>query len=422
MVCKLSSNQTSSWWEIFAVAAVAYGLRVFLIAAVILYLMHPDIVLEVLLIAFGLTLMSTMIRATNMMRSLKRQQHLAGDIFVTLTERGMMTEIPARGSKTYIPWHSVEKVSVAGGMMHVALKSGMPLLLPVAGVKPVRLVEMQKFCREHAGKDVPAGMQIAPPEEYCSESPRTRMSTPVSRQEDADVLMLRLYPKAPWVCLLLAPVMLAAGLTLVWCYLVLDEWWMIAVAVFSFCYVFRCLYAFWHPGYRLKKWIQREETVEVHLQRGHVLVNNPGKLWTLVSQSQVEGALETDHSHIYLLRSGGLFSIGKELPPPATLPVPVKVSKRGRVLALAGSLLMVPLLLVAVAAWVMQESGQEDEADAELVLYVQELTPVVGFPGEMIHVQEFEEEEGGLCWLMMEWENGTCVFLALPDETEPQGD
>ncbi len=422
MVCKLSSNQASSWWKIFAVVAVAYGLRVFLIAAVILYLMHPDIVLEVLLIAFGLTLMSTMIRATNMVRTLKRQQHLAGDIFVTLTERGMMTEIPARESKTYIPWHSVEKVSVVGGMMHVALKSGMPLLLPVAGVKPVRLVEMQKFCREHAGKDVPVGMQIAPPEEYCSESPRTRMSTPVSRQEDADVLMRRLYPKAPWVCLLLAPVMLAAGLTLVWCYLVLDEWWMIAVAVFSFYYVFRCLYAFWHPGYRLKKWIQREEIVEVHLQRGHVLVNNPGKLWTLVSQSQVEGALETAHSHIYLLRSGGLLSIGKELPPPATLPVPVKVSKRGRVLALVGSLLMVPLMLFAVAAWVMQESGQEDEADAELVLYVQELTPVVGFPGEMIHVQEFEEEEGGPCWLMMEWENGTCVFLALPDETEPQGD
>lgn len=420
MVYKLSSNQTSSWWQIFAVVAVAYGLRVFLIAAVILYLMHPDIVLEVLLIAFGLTLISTMIRAASMMRALKRQQQLAGDIFVTLTERGMMTETPARESRTYIPWHSVEKVSVAGGMMHVALKSGMPLLLPVAGVKPERLVEMQKFCREHAGKEVPAGMQIAPPEEYCSESPRTRMSTPVSRQEDADVLMRRLYPKATWVCLLLAPVTLAAGLILVWCYLMLDEWWMIVVAVFSCYFAFRGLYAFWHPGYRLKKWIQREESVEVHLRRGHALVNSPGNLWTLISQSQVEGALETAHSYIYLMRSGGLLSIGKDMPPPATLPAPVRVSQRGRVMAVIASLLSVPVILFGVFAWAVQ-TGYDDEAvDTEHILYVEDLTPVTGFPGEMLEAEEYEDEEENVCWLRMEWEDGTCVFMVLPDATAPQ--
>ncbi len=420
MVYKLSSNQTYSWWKIFGVVAVAYGLRVFLIVAAILYLMHPDIVAEVLLIAFGLTLISTMVRATNMMRSLKRSQQLSGDIFVTLTERGMLMETPAREDKMYIPWHSIEKVSVVAGMIHLPLKSGMPLLLPVTGVKPERLVEMQKFCQEHVGKEVPVEKQIGMPEEYISESPRKRMSTPVTRQEESDVVMQRLYPKALWVCLLLAPVMLAAGLILVWCYLTVDEWWMIAVAVFSCYYAFRCLYAFWHPGYRLKKWIQREEFVEVHLQRSHVLVNNPGKLWTLVSEKQVESALETDHSYIYQLRSAGLFSIGKEMPPPASLPVPEKVSKRGRVLALVGSLLLVPLILGAVAVWVFRESyrdNQDYEADEELVLYVGELTPVVGYPGEIIHVQEFEEEEGGLRWLMMEWADGTLVII---DQPEPQ--
>ena len=419
MVYKLSSNQTSSWWQIFAVVAVAYGLRVFLIAAVILYLLHPDIVVELLLNAFVLTLILTMIRAAHMLRSLKRQQQQAGDIFVTLTERGMMLETPACESKSYIPWQSVEKASVVGGMMHVALKSGMPLLLTVAGLEPERRVEMLKFCKEYAGREVPSEMLIPMPEEYRSESPLRRLSTPVSRQEDADVLMKRLHPRALWVCLLLAPVMLAAGLILVGCYLTLDEWWMAAVAVFAFYYAFRCLHAYWHPGCKLKKWIQREETVEVHLQRGHVLVNNPGKLWTLVSQSQVEGALETAHSYIYLMRSGGLFSIGKELPPPAILPVPVKKSKRGRVLALVGSLLMVPLLLGGVFMWVFQEVGH-DEVDTEHILYVEELTPVTGFPGEMLEAEEYEDEEENVCWLRMVWEDGTYVFLTLPDATAPQ--
>ena len=416
MVYKLSSNQTYSWWKIFSLVAVAYGLRVFLIAAVILYLLHPDIVVELLLNAFVLTLILTMIRAAHMLRSLKRQQQQAGDIFVTLTERGMMLETPACESKSYIPWQSVEKASVVGGMMHVALKSGMPLLLTVAGLEPERRVEMLKFCKEYAGREVPPEMLIPMPEEYRSESPLRRLSTPVSRQEDADVLMKRLHPRALWVCLLLAPVMLAAGLILVGCYLTLDEWWMAAVAVFAFYYAFRCLHAYWHPGCKLKKWIQREETVEVHLQRGHVLVNNPGKLWTLVSQSQVEGALETAHSYIYLMRSGGLFSIGKELPPPAILPVPVKKSKRGRVLALVGSLLMVPLLLVAVAAWVFHESYQDD---VEYIIYVEELTPVVGFPGEIVDAQEFYDEESREHWFHMEWEDGTSLFVALPG---PQGD
>ncbi|MBR5889858.1 MAG: hypothetical protein IKY92_07435, partial [Akkermansia sp.] len=65
MVYKLSSNQTYSWWKIFSLVAVAYGLRVFLIAAVILYLLHPDIVVELLLNAFVLTLILTMIRAAH---------------------------------------------------------------------------------------------------------------------------------------------------------------------------------------------------------------------------------------------------------------------------------------------------------------------------------------------------------------------
>lgn len=422
MVYKLSSNQTCSWWKIFGVVAVAYGLPVFLIVAVILYLMHPDIVVEVLLIAFGLTLISTMIRATNMMRAQKRSLQLWGDIFVTLTERGMLMETPVRESKTYIPWHSTEKVSVVAGMMLLTLKSGMPLLLPVTGVKPERLVEMQKFCQEHVGREVPVEKQIALPEEYSSDSPRKRMTTPVTRQEDADVLMQRLYPKVPWVCLLLAPVMLAAGLILVWRYLMVDEWWMLAVAVISFYYAFRSLHAFWHPGCRMKKWIQREEACEVHFQRGHVLVNSPGNMWTLLSEKQVEGALETDHSYIYQLRSGGLLSIGKEMPPPASLPVPEKVSKRGRVLALVGSLLLVPLILGAVAAWCCQEGCQdEDDPGSEFAAYVEELTPVHGAAGRLRYAMI--EEDSGARWLTAVWDDfGVLLYLGETEQSQSGSD
>ena len=421
MVYKLSSNQTYSWWKIFSIVAVAYGLRVFLIAAVILYLLHPDIVVELLLNAFVLTLILTMIRAAHMLRSLKRQQQQAGDIFVTLTERGMMLETPACECKSYIPWQSVEKASVVGGMMHVALKSGMPLLLTVAGLEPERRVEMLKFCKEYAGREVPPEMLIPMPEEYRSESPLRRLSTPVSRQEDADVLMKRLHPRALWVCLLLAPVMLAAGLILVGCYLTLDEWWMAAVAVFAFYYAFRCLHAYWHPGCKLKKWIQREEVIEMHFRRDHVLVVHQEGGWTSVSENQVEDALETRHSYMYLTRYGGLFSIPKEIPPLPSLPAPRKLSMRKRTVAMIVSLLTVPLLLCGVFMWGFQE-GVYDEVDTEHILYVEELTPVTGFPGEMLEAEEYEDEEENVCWLRMVWEDGTYVFLTLPDATVPQGD
>ena len=85
-------------------------------------------------------------------------------------------------------------------------------------------------------------------------------------------------------------------------------------------------------------------------------------------------------------------------------------------LALVGSLLMVPLLLVAVAAWVFHESYQDD---VEYIIYVEELTPVVGFPGEIVDAQEFYDEESREHWFHMEWEDGTSLFVALPG---PQGD
>ena len=424
MVYKLNSDRTYSKVKIFALLAATIGLRIFVLAAALLYFMGYFSTEIVLGYALGLALFGVVLCAAITLRALNRQKKLVGDIFVTLTERGMMLETPATENKSYITWQRVEKAVVVGGMMHVSLKKGLPLLLPVCGLKKERVEEMLRFCKENAGREIPADKQIPLPEEWRSESPISFLSTRAMRQVDADVLMGRMHPYVSWVALLCAPLLFSCGLIFV-AVCLWDEWrmelWEPVFACVAFFYVFRFLYVFRHPGYKLKKWIQREEVIEMHFRRDHVLVVHQEGGWTSVSENQVEDALETRHSYMYLTRYGGLFSIPKEIPPLPSLPAPRKLSMRKRTVAMIVSLLTVPLLLCGVFMWGFQKGGY-DEVDTEHILYVEELTPVIGFPGEMLEAEEYEDEEENVSWLRMVWEDGTYVFLTLPDATAPQGD
>ena len=145
-----------------------------------------------------------------------------------------------------------------------------------------------------------------------------------------------------------------------------------------------------------------------------------GLAWSVVPRKDVASAVKGRHSYIYTIRDGGVFALGKDVEPPAMLPQPAAPRRRWiRLLIFA---VVLPLVCWCVqGALILHFLGGDEEVfdpGDELAAYVESLTPVHGYLGEMTYCSVYHLEEEKMVVVIAGWEDETTVEIIMKQPEE----
>ena len=342
------------------------------------------------------------------------------DVFVTLTEAGIMYEAPALERCVYVAWQEVRKAQLSGAVLVVQLNSGITWFLPVESQPVAKRLEMCRYIQEHAGREVPEEKQVQPPACLRNETPYSGRSTLEQRREVADYVIMQQQGMVQWILLALIFFMMSVCPGLVLLSVLRGDWGFLVIGV---CGVIVALHASWgylHPGIRLWKWVRPNETQEVHISQESVMIVSCGKVWSVAPRKDVESAVKGRYANIYIIRDGGVFALGKEVEAPAMLPQPAAPRRRWiRLLIFA---LVLPLVCWCVqGALILHFLGGDEEAfdpGDELAAYVESLTPVRGYLGDLTYCSVYHLEEEQMSVLIAGWEDETAVEIIMKQPEE----
>ncbi len=400
MVYKLTAPQSRSKWSLFFWILFRYSVWIFLVLGVLGELLFEESRLLMLSVSFGVSLVSGVWIYYLYTRNWRRREML-GDLFVTLTDGGVLQESPTLGVRSYTAWQKVRTVQLRGSLLVVQMVTEMVWFFPLDSLSQAKREEMCRFCQERAGKAVPESQQVRPPAEYIVAAPLPTGNSLEQRKEAADYLVRQHQGRTSWLRLLVMSAEMLAILMMGAHYQVTEDWIDLVPAVILLGCFFTSLENYLHPGKRMKKWIESTEVATVHVSATHVLLVSPGAAWALAPKSKVTRAEETRYSHVYLFERGGLFALDKETPPPDSLPLPQRACRWPRYVML---LFVAVLLPLAVSFLIPRkaETEPEEKYSAELMHFIEDMTPVHGYPGRLEWCLAWEEE--GLCSFLIEWE------------------
>lgn len=357
-----------------------------------------------------------------------RRARPRGDMFVTLTEAGIMVELPFIGEKQYQPWQRISSVRRVKNVLILQRVHGLADLLPLDNLSPARAEEMENYCREHIGKTVPPEAQIRPSGEYLSATPYKRKDSTAIRREVADALMRHVSPLSSYLVIIAVPIFIAASIQMLSIGIQDGMIRDLGLAVFTIACLFLSLRYYLHPGARMKKWIQSPEAceLETHVTRGHVLLCI-GSYWALVPSARVDRCMKMRHSYVYEVSQAGVFAISRDEQPPGALPQPQPVRSLRRMLLHCIVLLVLPALLLGALHLIPEselEEGQRMYREAAsrgeaLAAYAEALTPVRGYPGGIEQCLYYALGDGWGC-LYIYWDDESSCQLMLepPDDRE----
>lgn len=404
-----------SKWGVFKWALLTRGLLISVLLFVIWY--SIGLTLTYCLIgSVGAALLCGVLVYGMLVRQFRRVEGVR-DLFVTLTDAGVMLERPLDRMKTYMPWHRVEQVRRYGTAMFLHLRNGLVMVFPLEKLSPERAGEMLRYCQEQARKQIPPEQQIAPPEDCLSTSPYHSPDTESARREVADLMMRKKLPWQGWMTLLSMPFLLSGAVILLWVYF--DTWSKscLVAGIVAIAFLFLALSMYRHPGQRLSKWIKSTESAQVHIAANQILVMDSGLAWSVLPVSDVVSAVELSESYAYVCKTGGVFSIFRGEQAPAQLPLPQPERRTRRMTALFLSMVLVPAVALGVAvAWLSHDADSDFQEPKKrgtvLSGYVESLTPVHGYPGEIQFCLVSPDEEHHYISYILMWEDETyCHFI-----------
>ena len=419
MVYKLSPPDSRNKWSLLVWMLVRTGAVVLLVSVLVLRC-WLELSWPVVAVLSAVAVTSAVLLCYWQASGAWRQ--MQGDTFVTITEAGIMREIPHLNQKVYTAWQEVRRVKLVGAFLLVQMKDDLVWLLPLNNMSPMQRADMCRGCQKYVGSVVPPEKQVQPPACLQSETPRVQQSSVAARAEAADYLILRQQSVLHWLCLILMSMMLTATSVLVVESVLLDDWTCISPGVVCVVVFFMSLQSYLHPGRKMQRWIHSGKTSEVHVTPEYVMVVSPGTSWAVVPKDSVSEAVDARYSYLYGVRGGGIFAVGKEAGPLTSLVQPQRPRRRwGRVLFI---LVLVPVVTwAALAYWAFsgREVNDDDYPGSELAAYVEKMTPVHGFPGRLsycsVYLLETEHKDKEV--LIAGWENGISVEMIsdLPDES-----
>lgn len=417
MVYKLSSPKAKSKWSLFAWLLIWTVPLSLLVNALVLWygmeLSWPEVA-----VAFLATVVVAALLMYGVWSRSWRQN--PWDTFVTVTEAGLLREVPHLEQKLYVAWQEVRRVKLCGAMMVVQMKDDIALIMSLDGLSAARRAELFHYCREHVGKVVPAEKQIQPPAWSKSETPRVGRASVKVREEAADYLVSQQQSFLVWCHLFFASMMLTAVPVMIWGNLYMEDGIGITPAVVGAVAFFLALRSYLHPGRKLRKWIHLPHTHEVHVTPGYVMV--VGASWAVVPRVAVDVAVEKKNSYIYGVRAGGVIAVDKSGGPLDYLPLPQPQRRRwGRGLFF---LVLVPVMCWAtLGCWMLSGmSDDDDDPGSELAAYVEEMTPVHGFPGGLTYCSVYHLEEERIEVVIAGWENEMTLEMIFSLPETPQSD
>jgi hypothetical protein len=341
------------------------------------------------------------------------------DVFVTLTEAGVMYEAPALERCVYVAWQEVRKAQLSGAVLVVQLNSGITWFLPVESQPVAKRLEMCRYIQEHAGREVPEEKQVQPPACLRNETPYSGRSTLEQRREVADYVIMQQQGMVQWILLALIFFMMSVCPGLVLLSVLRGDWGFLVIGVCGMIVSFHASWGYLHPGIRLWKWVRPNEAQEVHISQESVMIVSCGKVWSVVPRKEVESAVKGRYANIYIIRDGGVFALGKEVVAPAMLPQPAAPRRRWiRLLIFA---LVLPLVCWCVqGAWLLSilEDDEVYDPGDELAAYVESLTPVQGYLGDLTYCSVYHLEEEQMSVLIAGWEDETAVEIIMKQPEE----
>ena len=428
MVYKLSDPSRGGKVGLFWWICLRYGLMFAIIIWVVAHFFLPEISSledgEVLALSVCGGVLACVFSFVIILQNFRRFKS-RGDIFITLTEAGMMVEIPSIGEKQYQPWQRFSHVRRVKNMLILQRVHGLVDLLPLDALSPVRAEEMENYCREHVGQIVSPEALIRPPAEYKSPTPYVREDSVAIRREVADALIRHVSPLTVQQLMICVPIFIAASILLIWGSIQSGMIQDIGLAVFALALLLLTLRSYVHPGFRMRKWIHSPEPGETHVTRNHVMLCT-ACTWVLLSAANVSRCLQMRRSYVYEVSRAGVFAISRDEQPAASLPQPQPACTLRRMVQHAVVLFLLPALLLG-AVGLIPESEEEQGLKAyreaarrgdELTAYVEALTPVRGYPGSISLCLCYDAGVGNSFFLCISWDDDTSCQLYLGDDED----
>ena len=326
-----------------------------------------------------------------------------------------MYEAPALERCVYVAWQEVRKARLSAAVLVVQMNSGITWFLPVESLSVAKRLEMCRYIQEHAGREVPEEKQLQPPACLRNETPYSGRSTMEQRREVADYVIMQQQGMGQWILLAAIFFMMSVCPVLSLLCVLRGEWSFLVIGVCGMIIGFHASWGYLHPGIRLWKWVRPNETQEVHISQESVMIVSCGKVWSVVPRKDVESAVKGRYANIYIIRDGGVFALGKEVEAPAMLPQPGDPPRRWVRLLIFG--LVLPLVCWCVqGALILHFLGGDEEVfdpGDELAAYVESLTPVQGYLGELTYCSVYHLEEEKMVVVIAGWEDETAVEIIM---------